>query len=414
MKKLLSTFAIITLATLPTLANARVVTPQQLGLNLLVNGILGGLGWVMEEGTKTNRIPDIPSGGSSSSGDSSATGSTSVPNPFHVDGEGGEGGTPSEAQTYPFEYWFDGQKFGSAESACEYAFGSYLSQKGLKKSRRQDGTYYERTNIYIGKSGSYHHTVPGYFACSVQAVGIDNKTCPASNVCGSVYTWSGNMLYSGTEKTTHTEVSDDYKERREKARQAVEQAIANAQAQVNAQSGTTTAPSDTTDNPKAGTGVGTGTTTTTTPSDTTTDNTLANPVHADTGTGTTTGDTTTTNTTTTTTTTTTNIKTEVKPFEMPTFCTWAQVVCNFISDDVDTTPKPPTKPNDLNLDNNFKMYINFTGSCPANKPITFTLLSKSMSKDFSYVPFCELLEKISVFLVGFTYLAVATLILKSI
>lgn len=216
------------------------------------------------------------------------------------------------------------------------------------------------------------------------------------------------IAYKGTEKTTTTTVSDDYKERREKARQAVEQAIAQAQAQVNAQSSTTTAPTDATDNPRAGTntgvgdlanpvGVDTGTGTNTGVGD------LATPVHVD-NTNTNTGDTTTntnTNTTTTTTTTTnthTNTKTETKPFEMPTFCGWASTVCDFM-DWVKTEPQEPTKDTQIDIEPPptlpQSVNIRFGGACPAprNIPIVFATVNANLA--ISYDPICRFAELIA-------------------
>lgn len=432
MKKLLSTLiiAIFMMFSMSANANSAVAKAGKaigggagLALNFAVDQLLNGIGWVMDEGTRSKKIPDTPtssSGGSSSgdSGSSTGTGTTTVPNPFHVDGEGGEsGGIPSDAQTYPFEYWFDGQKFSSAESACSYAFGSYLSKKGLKKSRRQDGTYLEKTNIYIGSSGYFHSSVPGYFTCNTHAAAIDSSSCGQSNVCGSHYSWSGSMLYAGTEKTTTTTVSDDYKERREKARQAVEQAIANAQAQVNAQSGTgaTTAPTDATDNPpRTGTTTGTGV------------GDLANPVHVDTNTNTTTGDTTTntnTNTNTTTTTNThTNTKTETKSFEMPTFCGWAQTVCDFVDwfkaePPQEQEPKkvPKADLSDLGLSNDelFKQRIQFDGQCPKHE-LRFSVNGHNLIKPIPTYHFCNLLEQLAPWLLAFSYLSSGFFVVRNL
>ncbi|UYZ91018.1 virulence factor TspB C-terminal domain-related protein [Moraxella bovis] len=214
---LLTAPAHATTATIPKpIGGVKPSNPAGLGIQIAVGALMKGIGWIMDEGIKTEKIPDPTSGSGSTTGTGTGTIAGSV---------AGTISTPSQAQTYPFEYWFDGEKFSSAESACQYAFSGYLSKNKLKKSRRPDGTYLEKTDVYIGSSGYYHPSTPGYFTCSTYAAGVNDTSCGKSNICGSHYSWSGRMVYSGTEKTTTTNVSDDYKERRQKARQAVEQAI---------------------------------------------------------------------------------------------------------------------------------------------------------------------------------------------
>lgn len=383
MKKLLAPLT-LALAIIPNVAHS---APARVGgglhgmaLNLAVGSILEGIGWVMDEGTRTEKIPADPASGSGSTtgtGGNTATGGTTS-----AGGATGTGSTPSDAQTYPFEYWFDGKPFSSAESACAYYFGSYLSQQGYKKTRRPDGTYLERTNIYIGSSGYYDSSVPGYFSCTTHASHVSDTSCGNHNFCGSTHSKSGMIAYKGTEKTTTTTVSDDYKEIREKARQAVEQAIINAQAQVNA--GTTTAPSDTTDNPpRTGTTTGTGI------------GDLANPVHVDTNTTTNTGDTTTTNT---------NTKTENKIFELPTFCGWAGTVCDFmdwVKNDSDIPkdnteidiPEQTIQPVDTN--------IKFNGRCPNDIVYDVSFAGKEFTFfNFQWSEFCEFLSYLKYVIVG--------------
>lgn len=412
--KILLAFVI---ATLSTSAHARAVaTPQQLGVQALVQGIMLGIGWVMEEGTKSEKIPDPTSGSGSSSGSGSGTGT----------GESGSGGgtgtggnVPAPAQTYPFEYWFDGQKFSSAESACSYAFGSYLSKKGLKKSRRQDGTYLEKTNIYIGSSGYFHSSVPGYFTCNTHAAAIDSSSCGQSNVCGSHYSWSGSMLYAGTEKTTTTTVSDDYAERRAKALQAVQKAVEDAQSQTGG---------------RTGTGVGTGATT----APTTTDDGLARPVGVDTGTttgvgtntgvntntnaNTTTNTTTNTNTTTTTTNTNTTNNVKTEPFTLPTFCGWAQTVCDFVDwfkaePPQEQEPKkvPKADLSDLGLSNDelFKQRIQFDGQCPKHE-LRFSVNGHNLIKPIPTYHFCNLLEQLAPWLLAFSYLSSGFFVVRNL
>ncbi|OOR92379.1 hypothetical protein, partial [Moraxella bovis] len=187
---LLTAPAHATTATIPKpIGGVKPSNPAGLGIQIAVGALMKGIGWIMDEGIKTEKIPDPTSGSGSTTGTGTGTIAGSV---------SGTISTPSQAQTYPFEYWFDGEKFSSAESACQYAFSGYLSKNKLKKSRRPDGTYLEKTDVYIGSSGYYHPSTPGYFTCSTYAAGVNDTSCGKSNICGSHYSWSGRMVYSGT------------------------------------------------------------------------------------------------------------------------------------------------------------------------------------------------------------------------
>lgn len=101
-------------------------------------------------------------------------------------------------------------------------------------------------------------------------------------------------------------------------------------------------------------------------------------------------------------------KIEAKPFELPAFCTWASVVCEYtqwVKQEYTTTKEWVTRtPEDLApvpvpIDDGEDFlgwqekatagYVQFDGQCPADVQIPISFMGASSDLSLSYVPFCH-------------------------
>lgn len=349
----------------------RIIKNPALGaLEVGVVASLTAVGWVMTEGTKVKKLSDNTSDTSTSDTTSdTSTDTTSIE-------------VPATAQTYPLEYTFDGKSFGSAESACQYVFDSYLTKQGLKKTRTENGKYSESVNVYIG---SNYYNSAGHFVCSTQVGSID--TDYPHNVGGMWTTYYGNILYKGTQRVTHVNISEAYKKRREEAKKAIEQAIAQAQA----------LPVPETDLPNVK------------PLPLPVPDDLPavvpnNPAKPETEPQT---------------------KPETKPDTKPKpdtkFCQWARTFCDFMDWVKQEPPKPPPPEqlpkadlSDLGIDDNrFQKRVHFLGECPSGN-FEFSANGLFFSKPIPYYHFCDLLIKLKPWLLAFVYLSSAYFVVSNL
>lgn len=107
-----------------------------------------------------------------------------------------------------------------------------------------------------------------------------------------------------------------------------------------------------------------------------------------------------------------------KPMELPAFCGWAAIVCDAITW-AKTDAKAPTDtavtvksdiPSEIqNLDIN-KSYFNFGAQCPADVPVTFSLMGKSTTLNIKYTLLCDFLSKLRPFVIGSAWIAGAFII----
>lgn len=372
-------------------------------LTLAIPYILDGIGWVMEEGTKVNKT--TPTDGTSGTGTGTTTGTDTGTRPINQYGD------------YPHEFLFDGQSFGSASSAHEYIITTYITQKGFIRTRREsDGLEYDKLDVYYGTTGYFSGGI-GYFRSCVL---ISNASSPPTYMIGGwVECFSGRIMYKGRLSESNTELTQDYRDRRDQAKTALEQAIAEA-AQHNEQAvneaiealngmkadtrydsaaidaiiaqltGVNAKPIST---PTTGTGTQTGATTGTTEG-----------TNTDTNTDTNTQDTTKPQT-----------KPDSLPFEMPGFCKWASHVCDFIN----WFKEPPELPNDdykpkvtdlshLGQQNINPNYYNATASCPNPIPIKLSFGTFNIS----YQSYCDFAIRISPLVVAMAYVLGAYIVLR--
>lgn len=180
--------------------------PSTLALELATSAILQGIGWVMDEGVKTHKIPDT------ATADNTHTDAPSVGTDAQI-----------KPQVHSLEYLIAGKSFGSAEDACNYMFGEYLTKNGYKLTRRKDGTYLKSVDVYLGHN---LFSSMGFFRChaNIGYAGTDYDY----NIGGWTTAYDGNIVLKGTDSTVRVSMTDAYKQRRDEARKAVEQAIINA------------------------------------------------------------------------------------------------------------------------------------------------------------------------------------------
>lgn len=337
--------------------------PSTLALELATGAILQGIGWVMDEGVKTHQIPD-----------------TATADNTHTDAPSVSENAQIKPQVHSLEYLIAGKSFGSAEDACNYMFGEYLTKNGYKLTRRSDGTYLKSVDVYLGSN--YYSSV-GYFRChaNIGYAGTDYNY----NIGGWTTSYDGKIVFKGTDSTVRVTMTDAYKQRRDEARKAVEQAIINARANA----GVTDAipqelPQDK-DKPKPVP------VPVPVPNEATQPHSLPTP------------------------------KDPPKPFEVPKFCTWASSVCNFMDWVRQEVPKPPSNEqiknpslSDLGIDDTrFDKRINFDGQCPTGK-LEFTIKGNFFSKPIPYTHFCELLKMLKPWLLAFTYLSTAYFVVSNL
>lgn len=109
--------------------------------------------------------------------------------------------------------------------------------------------------------------------------------------------------------------------------------------------------------------------------------------------------------------------------DLPPFCEWAKPVCDFIDwvrqeSPQDEPPKTVPKagvgdiPELSDVDRN-KQYIDFTGECPTGQ-ISFGINGTQYSYTMPYTHFCELLDKLSFWLLAFTYLSTAYFVVSNL
>lgn len=109
--------------------------------------------------------------------------------------------------------------------------------------------------------------------------------------------------------------------------------------------------------------------------------------------------------------------------DLPPFCEWAKPVCDFIDwvrqePPQDEPPKTVPKagvgdiPELSDVDRN-KQYIDFTGECPTGQ-ISFGINGTQYSYTMPYTHFCELLDKLSFWLLAFTYLSTAYFVVSNL
>ncbi len=107
-----------------------------------------------------------------------------------------------------------------------------------------------------------------------------------------------------------------------------------------------------------------------------------------------------------------------KPADLPAFCGWAAIVCDAIAW-AKTDALAPTEtsvnikndmPSELQSFDINKSYFNFGSQCPADVPITFSVLGKSTTLNFKYTPICDFLTKLRPFVIGSAWIAGAFII----
>ena len=345
--------------------------PSTLALELATGAILQGIGWVMDEGVKTHKIPD-----------------TATADNTHTDAPSVSTDAQIKPQVHSLEYLIAGKSFGSAEDACNYMFGDYLTKNGYKLTRRSDGTYLKSVDVYLG---SNYYSSAGFFRChaNIGYAGTDYDY----NIGGWTTAYDGNIVLKGTDSTVRVSMTDAYKQRRDEARKAVEQAIINARANAGVTDATPQELPQDKDKPKP------------VPVPAQIPNEVPNEA--------------------------TDEATQVhtpptpkdppKPLEVPKFCTWASSVCNFMDWVKQEVPKPPSNEqiknpslSDLGIDDTrFDKRINFDGQCPTGK-LEFTIKGNFFSKPIPYTHFCELLRMLKPWLLAFTYLSTAYFVVSNL
>lgn len=345
--------------------------PSVLALELATGAILQGIGWVMDEGVKTHKIPDT------ATADNTHTDAPSVGTDAQI-----------KPQVHSLEYLIAGKSFGSAEDACNYMFGDYLTKRGYKLTRRSDGTYLKSVDVYLGDN---RFSSMGFFRCHAN---IGYGTNYDYNIGGWTTSYDGNIVFKGTDSTVRVTMTDAYKQRRDEARKAVEQAIVNARANAGVTDATPQELPQDKDKPKP------------VPVPAQIPNEVPNEA--------------------------TDEATQVqtlptpkdppKPFEVPKFCTWASSVCDFM----DWVKQEPPKPNppeqvpkanlsDLGLDENelFKQRVKFDGQCPKHE-LKFSINGKQIIEPIPTHHFCNLLEQIAPWLLAFSYLSAGFFVIRNL
>lgn len=340
--------------------------PSVLALELATGAILQGIGWVMDEGVKTHKIPD-----------------TATADNTHTDAPSVSTDAQIKPQVHSLEYLIAGKSFGSAEDACQYIFdGGYLTKRGYKLTRMSDGTYLKSVDVYLG---SNYYSSAGYFSCHTN-IGYKDENYEY-NIGGWRTSYNGNIVYKGTVSTVRVTMTDAYKQRRDEARKAVEQAIINARANAGVTDATPQELPQDKDKPKP--------VPVPVPNEATDE---ATQVHTP-----------------------PTPKDPPKPLEVPKFCTWASSVCNFMDWVKQEVPEPPSNEqiknpslSDLGIDDTrFDKRINFDGQCPTGK-LEFTIKGNFFSKPIPYTHFCELLKMLKPWLLAFTYLSTAYFVVSNL
>lgn len=340
--------------------------PSVLALELATGAILQGIGWVMDEGVKTHQIPD-----------------TATADNTHTDAPSVSTDAQIKPQVHSLEYLIAGKSFGSAEDACNYMFGDYLTKRSYKLTRRSDGTYLKSVDVYLGDN---RFSSMGFFRChaNIGYAGTDYDY----NIGGWTTSYDGNIVFKGTDSTVRVTMTDAYKQRRDEARKAVEQAIVNARANAGVTDATPQELPQDKDKPKP--------VPVPVPNEATDE---ATQVHTP-----------------------PTPKDPPKPLEVPKFCTWASSVCNFM----DWVKQEPPKPNppeqvpkanlsDLGLDENelFKQRVKFDGQCPKHE-LKFSINGKQIIEPIPTHHFCNLLEQIAPWLLAFSYLSAGFFVIRNL
>ena len=340
--------------------------PSTLALELATSAILEGIGWVMDEGVKTHQIPD-----------------TATADNTHTDAPSVSTDAQIKPQVNSLEYLIAGKSFGSAEDACNYMFGDYLTKNGYKLTRRRDGTYLKSVDVYLGHD---RYSSVGFFRChaNIGYIGTDYDY----NIGGWTTSYDGNIVYKGTDSTVRVSMTDAYKQRRDEARKAVEQAIVNARANAGVTDATPQELPQDKDKPKP--------VPVPVPNEATDEATQVHTPRAP--------------------------KDPSKPFEVPKFCTWASSVCNFMDWVKQEVPKPnppeqvpKANLSDLGLDENelFKQRVKFDGQCPKHE-LKFSINGKQIIEPIPTHHFCNLLEQIAPWLLAFSYLSAGFFVIRNL
>jgi hypothetical protein len=116
------------------------------------------------------------------------------------------------------------------------------------------------------------------------------------------------------------------------------------------------------------------------------------------------------------------------PTELPAFCGWAAIVCDFANAGISaikwakTDADAPTDtnanvksgtPTELQNFDMHKSYFNFGSQCPADVPMTFMIMGKTTTLNFQYTSICDFLGKIRPFVIGSAWIAGAFIITGS-
>lgn len=268
---------------------------------------------------------------------------------------------------YPYEFAFDGRVFSTAEEAHQYIIREYLTKRGLKRTRRNDGLYYDRLDIYYGRgrTSTLFESPVGYFVSTVQSDRIQEKNC-VFNRCGILRDFSGEILYKGELSEKNVEVTQEhlvrqledllkksYKEDSDSKSDSKEEESSKEESKSDSKK----------DKDK---------------------------------------------------------KDEFK-LEFPRFCDWAAPVCDFIDWFKKEPPdfeKPKSIPkanlSELGLKDNIdEKRIDFAGVCPT-KEMTFTIKGQTIHETIPMYYFCNLLERIAPWLVAFTYLSCGIFVVRSV
>lgn len=104
-----------------------------------------------------------------------------------------------------------------------------------------------------------------------------------------------------------------------------------------------------------------------------------------------------------------------RTFELPPFCSWATIVCDFIGTKPDMPDEPmPTKDIALKNPSEFdKDYVNFNAQCPADINVEIDLVFAKHTISYSFTPICDFVENYLSIVIIFGAYLFATLHISS-
>lgn len=308
----------------------------------------------------------------------------------------------SNAQSsYPYEYYGDGTVFSSPEAIHAHIVSdAFLAKQGYKRTRISDGLYYDKMIVDYSSMTVTHIVQAGTLSWDYP-----------NNIGGGLQYFYTKIYFVGTLSDKEVQRNDEQAEK-ERKRKIIERLARQYEADL-AEAEANNPPSDkekekeqdeTKDKPKTGTQTGAGAGT----ADNTATNTKETEATTQSGTGTKKDE---------------KDKDKEKDKELPTFCNWAGVVCDFI--DWVKEPPPSDEPpkqvpkatisdvGDLGSVDRYRQRINFDGQCPTGT-LSFEVKSVAYSYQIPYHHFCSLLEQLRPWLLAFTYLSTAFFVVRSL